>query len=121
MKHSIKLAVASLALAASTSFIGGLAGSASAAGYNCGEALCLWSSINFPGSPNWSYSSTGNAGVNYRSRWSGFTNKKLNRYSGANQTGTGVCMNPQTGSSNPNNGSTVYLGSLLVYASGSRC
>ena len=93
----------------------------SAQGYNCGEALCLWSSINMPGSPNWSYGSTGNAGVNYRSRWSGFTNQKLNRYSGANQTGNGVCMNPQTGSSNPNGGLTVYLGSLLVYGQGTRC
>lgn len=93
-------------------------GDAQAAYSDCGAALCYWAGQNAPGSPNWRYTSTGNSGVNYYTRYNGYSNRKVNRYTGSGQTGTGTCMNAGTGWSLT---SPAYVGSHLIFGAGTIC
>jgi hypothetical protein len=88
---------------------------ASAGTGNCGSRLCYWAGEGYPGSPNWAYTSTGNSSVNYRSRYNGYSDRSVNRYTGLNQTGTGTCMPRNAGNTFT---SLIYVGSHLIPSSG---
>lgn len=117
MNRIKRAALVAVALGASVGLVGGVA-PVEASTSDCGQRWCLWDGQNYPGNPNWDYGSTGNSGVSYKSRYNGFSNRKLNRYTDFNQTGTGTCVNALHGNTFS---SYSYVGSHLIYGPGTIC